>query len=89
VYSFSTTEYSRELPVKPVETKWHDVALDLIIMLNGTFVLPQVLASRGGVLLGVSVSNYTGNFYSKTHQRNVRVAVSTEFDSMFCLLTSE
>jgi hypothetical protein len=36
-----------------VETKWHDAILDLTPVLNGTVVLPQILAD--GALLGDSL----------------------------------
>jgi hypothetical protein len=57
VYSIFRTEYSRELSVQLAETKWHGAVLDLIIMLNGTFVLlPMLTAAReGGALLGDSL----------------------------------
>jgi hypothetical protein len=42
-----TTEYSRELSAWLVETKWHGAISDLIIKLNSTFVLPQILADGG------------------------------------------
>jgi hypothetical protein len=44
VYNALRAEYSRVLSVKLVETKWHGAVSDLIIMLNATFVLPQMLA---------------------------------------------
>jgi hypothetical protein len=42
MYDIFTTEYSRELPVLPVKKKWHGAVSDLIVMLNGVSVLPQM-----------------------------------------------
>jgi hypothetical protein len=38
-----------------VETKWQGAGLDLVITVNGTFVLPPMLASKGGALQGDSL----------------------------------
>jgi hypothetical protein len=47
--------YSTEFPVLPLERKWHGAVSNFSIMLNGTFVLIQMLTddgSGGGALLG-------------------------------------
>jgi hypothetical protein len=41
LHSVIMTEYSREL-LQPVETKWHGSVSDLIILLNGASVSPQM-----------------------------------------------
>jgi hypothetical protein len=45
VYSIITVEYSADFSEKPVETKWHAAASDL--MLTGKFVLSQMLENGG------------------------------------------
>jgi hypothetical protein len=41
------TEYSTELSMQPVETAEHGTKSDLIVMLNGKFVLPQMVVYGG------------------------------------------
>jgi hypothetical protein len=47
VHSVLTSKYSRKLSVQLMETKWYGAAMDLIIMLNSIFLMPQMLADGG------------------------------------------
>jgi hypothetical protein len=46
-HSIFTTEYSKDLSIKPVGGIWHGGVSNLIIMFNDTFVLPQTLVDGG------------------------------------------
>jgi hypothetical protein len=46
-YNNFTVVYSSELPVEVMGTKWHGAVSDLVVVVNGIFVLPQILADGG------------------------------------------
>lgn len=59
VYSIFTSKYSTELFL------WPGSVLCFIVMLSSTFELPQLVASRGGILPTDSHWNFVGNSCSK------------------------
>jgi hypothetical protein len=76
-----TTEYSWELSVQPVKTKWNGTVLDLIIMLNGTFTMLYMLADSNQhgwhFIREFSLKLHREFMFWGTHGHSARVAVYT------------